>query len=356
MSHSSTVPLQIAGYNVLPLSLPPLPSFPQTAIHYLYLAIHQPKIPTPTASRSLFLVNIPFDSTDIHIKHLLSAQIGLPAGRIEDVQFEGQRRKGGGMEEASAPTPTPNKKSKKRKRGSGGSNMDDMEGAALPSVWDRDLQTNGLTAVVLFVDRASMDAALKAVRSTRKERREPIWGEGLDEKVPGLGFASWSLLPKVYRKLHVDTTLGYLNHHRLSYPNKAQLLESVNTYMMAFANKESSNARSLARQRQVADADGFITVTRGGRTNPARQEVAQEQAEKQKEKQRGLDDFYRFQSREKRKQKAGELLRKFEEDKEKIRKMRDRRGKFRVGLCLRFPARMLMLVCSPNKPSPRRRT
>ena len=122
--------------------------------------------------------------------------------------------------------------------------------------------------------------------------------------------------------------------------------------MTAFANKEASKARSLARQRQVADADGFITVTRGGRTNPARQEVAQEQAEKQKEKQRGLDDFYRFQSREKRKQKAGELLRKFEEDKEKIRKMRDRRGKFKVGHWLRFSAGLLMLVCSPNKPSP----
>ena len=107
--------------------------------------------------------------------------------------------------------------------------------------------------------------------------------------------------------------------------------------MTAFADKEASKARLLVRQRQVADADGFITVTRGGRTNPARQEVAQEQAEKQKEKQKGLDDFYRFQSREKRKQKAGELLRKFEEDKEKIRKMRDRRGQFRVGHCLRSP-------------------
>ena len=101
--------------------------------------------------------------------------------------------------------------------------------------------------------------------------------------------------------------------------------------MTAFANKEASEARSRARQRQEPDADGFITVTRGGRTNPARQEVAQEQAEKQKDKQRGLEDFYRFQSREKRKQKASELVKKFEEDKEKIRKMRERRGVFRVG-------------------------
>lgn len=132
--------------------------------------------------------------------------------------------------------------------------------------------------------------------------------------------------------MYAYATIGYLNHHRLTYPDKSQLLESVNNYMTAFAEKEASEARSRARQRQEPDADGFITVTRGGRTNPARQEVAQEQAEKQKEKDRGLEDFYRFQSREKRKQRASELVRKFEEDKEKIRKMRERRGTFRVGV------------------------
>lgn len=190
MPYSSKIPLQIAGYDVFPLSLPPLPSFPEAATHYLYLAQHQPKIPTPTASRSLFLVNVPFDSTDIHIKHLFSNQIGLPAGRIEEIQFEGLRRKGSGMHEISGPKAPQNKKSKKRKRGSSGGIIEDMEDAALPSVWDRDLHTNGLTAVIVFVDRASMDAALKAVKSIRKERREPIWGEGLEGKVPLLGSAS----------------------------------------------------------------------------------------------------------------------------------------------------------------------
>lgn len=192
MPSSIKLPLQIAGYNILPLSLPPLPSFPEATTHYLYLVPHHPKIPTPTASRSLFLVNVPFDSTETHIKHLLSSQIGLPAGRIEDVRFEGQRRKVSGIDEASGLKASQHKKSKKRKRGSSGGTIEDLEGTALPSVWDRDLQTNGLTAVVLFVDRASMDAALKAVISTRKEKREPIWGEGLDDKVPALGSASWS--------------------------------------------------------------------------------------------------------------------------------------------------------------------
>lgn len=106
--------------------------------------------------------------------------------------------------------------------------------------------------------------------------------------------------------------------------------------MTAFAANEAAQARLRARQRQEADEDGFITVTRGGRTNPAKQEAAQEQAEKQKEKQKGLEDFYRFQSREKRKERAGELLRKFEEDKERVRKMKERRGRFRVSFSLRY--------------------
>lgn len=197
MSHTShkmapsTTPLHIAGYAILPLSLPPLPSFPTAATHYLYLAPHEPKIPTATASRSLFLVNVPFDATEIHIKHLLSSQIGLPLGRIEDVQFEGQRKNGAAGEALSIQKPA--KKGKKRKRGSDEDHLEDMAGAALPSVWDRELQTKGFTAVVMFVDRASMDAALKAVKAARKEKSEPVWGEGVDGKVPALGYASKSL-------------------------------------------------------------------------------------------------------------------------------------------------------------------
>ena len=50
-----------------------------------------------------------------------------------------------------------------------------------------------MEVVVLFVDRASMEAAFKAVQATRKERKEPVWGEGLEDKVPALGYASSSL-------------------------------------------------------------------------------------------------------------------------------------------------------------------
>ena len=102
--------------------------------------------------------------------------------------------------------------------------------------------------------------------------------------------------------------------------------------MTAYAANEAAQARLLARQRQEADEDGFVTVTRGGRNNPARQDTAQQHAEKLKEKQNGLEDFYRFQSREKKKEKAIELVKKFEEDKERVKKMREKRGRFQVSL------------------------
>lgn len=102
--------------------------------------------------------------------------------------------------------------------------------------------------------------------------------------------------------------------------------------MTAFGALEASRAQALARQRQEPDEDGFITVTKGGRNAPVRQEEAQERAEKEKEKRKGLDDFYRFQTREKRKERAGRLMKEFEEDKEKVRQMKERRGRFKVSL------------------------
>lgn len=101
--------------------------------------------------------------------------------------------------------------------------------------------------------------------------------------------------------------------------------------MTKFASQEASKVRLRATQRQVADADGFIMVTKGGRNGPARQEAAQEHAKRLKEKRHILEDFYRFQTREKRKVRAKELLRKFEEDKEKIKKIRERKGGFKAS-------------------------
>lgn len=173
-------PLQISGYSVLPLALPVQRSFPTPATHYLYLRPHEPKIPTADTPRSLFLVNVPFDATEIHMRHLFGPQLG--GGRVERVDFEGARSK---SKPAVAPA-VQTKKGKKRKRAEIQS-MEEVEGAELPEVWDRELHRSGSTAVVLFVDRASMKASFKAAKKAAKGGKEIVWGQGVEEKVPRLG-------------------------------------------------------------------------------------------------------------------------------------------------------------------------
>ena len=322
----------IAGFHVLPLSLPSHPALPIPATHYLYLGPHQPKNPTPNAARSLFAVNVPFDATELHMKHLFSTQLDLSHGRIEEVQFAANKKRTVNDEPSALPEKAA-KSGKKRKRLFDVVPIEDVEGASLPPTWDRDLQVIGGTAVIVFVDRASVDAAFKAVKRAQKHERKIVWGQGIEDKVPALGSAS-SHNPD-QRTIIALTYLGYLNHHKLRYSEKPQLLQSVNTFMTAFAEREKRQVQLQAKRRQVPDEDGFITVTRGARTMPAKQEAAQEQAKKHSEKQKGLDNFYRFQMREKKKAKAGELIRKFEEDKAKVRRLREQRGSFRVSYVIR---------------------
>ena len=198
MPSAQATPSSIAGFIVLTLSLPPLPSFPVPASHYLYLAPHEPKIPTPTAARSLFLVNVPFDATKAHIKHLFSTQLGLSQGRIEDVHFEADKKQAIAEDGSSTNPPSHERRGKKRKRIFTSGPIEDEEGAGLPTTWDRKLQPMGGTATVLFVDRASMEAVLKEARKKRKEGDGIPWTCEVEEKLPKLGS---SRKPSVRREI-----------------------------------------------------------------------------------------------------------------------------------------------------------
>ena len=190
MAPASSVPSQISGFIVLPIALPPLPSYPKEATHHLYLSPHQPKNPEANTDRSLFLVNVPFNSTELHIKQLLSTQLGLPAGRIEEVRFNGKRGGERHKDDSSTRGQPLQITGKKRKRRIKGSKQNQIEGAELPSTWDRELVTGDLTAVVLFIDKSSANAVLKAAKNAKKDGMKPVWGEGLEDKVPPLGSAS----------------------------------------------------------------------------------------------------------------------------------------------------------------------
>jgi ribosomal RNA-processing protein 7 len=112
---------------------------------------------------------------------------------------------------------------------------------------------------------------------------------------------------------------------------RRDLLQSVDSYMSAYSKLEEARSRANAKKRQMPDEEGFITVTKGARGGVVRMEDAKELGEKQKAKDHGLEDFYRFQMRERRKEVQGEFLRKFEDDKRRVDEMKKRRGRLRVS-------------------------
>ncbi|KAL4930541.1 putative ribosomal small subunit assembly protein [Aspergillus undulatus] len=306
--------LEIAGYTALPLTLPSTPAFPIPATHYLYLRPHEPRIPDPDTPRSLFLVNTPIDTTETHLRHLFGSQ--LSAGRVERVEFEAARlsKKGSSAHALMQGTNvTKNGSSgKKRKRVTADELQNRLDEATLPETWDRSLQRSGSHAVVVFVDRASMEASLKAARKAGRKSTSITWGEGIEDKVPALG-------------LH-----RYIDHQRALYPPRAELLRSVNEYMTVFAEVAEARKREAAKRAAEPDEDGFVTVTSGPRlTSAAGEEEAKMLIEKQKKSQEGFGDFYRFQSREKRKERQIDLLKRFDEDKKRLEEMKMRRGKIR---------------------------
>lgn len=300
---------KIGDYSVLLLTIPPTPAYSNSATHTIYLRPHAPKIPTESDTRSLFLVNVPVDSTAAHLRTVFTSLIG--AGRVEDVTFEHEKKATPSNETALVAA----QKNKKRKRGAEDVDTDSID---LPQIWDRQLRRSGSTAVVVLVDEKSVAGALKAVRKLHKSGKEknwPIWGEGVDYKVPALGSAR------------------YLAHQKLRYPDASTLQRNVDAYMTAFNAAEEDKARANKKQRNVPDEDGFVTVSRGGRVGPARREEAErvrvEMEEKERRKREERGDFYRFQMREKRKEEAGQLVKRFEEDRKRVEGMRERRGKFR---------------------------
>jgi ribosomal RNA-processing protein 7 len=294
------IPREVSGFVAFPVTFPATKAYPNYTKHYVYIKPHDPKIPDEDAPRSLFLANVPVTTSELHLKHLFATQ--LSAGRVERVDFSDGKAKS--LQTVS----TQGQTGKKRKRVTAEELEGSLDAHTLPEVWQSKLNTSGAQAVVVFVDRASMEASLKAVKKATKLGTEIIWGKGIEDRLPPQGLRRYSI------------------HNKLQHPSRKELLHSVNEYMSSYTQMEEARTRESAKKHSLPDEDGFVTVTKGA----VRREEANEMAERAKEKGKGFENFYRFQTREKLKDQQGELVRKFEEDKRRVEEMRKRRGKMVV--------------------------
>lgn len=301
-------------FSTLSVRLPPAPSFPTTALHEIRIRRNAPKIPTDDDSRSLFLKNIPVDSTESHFRALFAHLVG--AGRFESIAFDDETTEALALDPGRALKM--NGFARKRKRG----NVEEEErrreeeaAARLPDTWTRRLHRSSGAAVVLFADEKSVQLVLKAVAKLQKTKNYPEWGKNVSDDVPSLGSA-W-----------------IADHLQLSRADKTETKRAVHAFFKDFNAKEKEAAELAKRLRNEPDEDGFVTVTHGGRAAPASRTEAeaakQRMLEKDSKKKDEMKNFYRFQLRERRKQEDAARLKRFDEDRKKLISMREKRGKFK---------------------------
>jgi ribosomal RNA-processing protein 7 len=182
----TAIPSKVQDFTILPLHLPPQPSYPsKTAQHYLYLRRDAPKPgeeATADTKRSLFVANLPIDATENNVRKLFKEVCGA---RVERVEFDEETQRKGLMpgremvvQGTLVSVPVDVGRGKKRKRGAGAEEevaRRQMEGMALPQIWDRRLLKSGGCGVVVFVDEMTREVALKECARVRKKGRVVEW-------------------------------------------------------------------------------------------------------------------------------------------------------------------------------------
>ncbi|KAG6286124.1 hypothetical protein E4U09_006871 [Claviceps aff. purpurea] len=300
-------------FAVLPIRMPSMPSFPHNAIHQVRVRQNAPKVPTANDSRSLFLKNIPSDSTEPHFRAVFTSLVG--AGKFETIIFDDEAKTAFPTDPAQATKVQGYAKKRKMLDVEAEERLREAEESQLPQIWTRQLHRSSSTAVVLLADEKSVQLVRKAIVKVHKTKKYPVWGQNLADEVPSLG-SPW-----------------IATHLQLSRVDKAATQKAVHAFFNAFNRKEKEAVELAKRLRNEPDEDGFVTVTRGGRAAPASrneaEEAKQRMMDKAEKKKSELTNFYRFQLREERKKEQAALLRRFQDDRRKVDAMRQKRGHFK---------------------------
>lgn len=297
---------EINGYKVLPVQFPGL-----STTHYLYFRQHSSKkgedVLLPS-SRTLYLYNLPADTTERDLRRLFNG-----IARIARVVFHDVVGSDAIKDNAVAAKMTA--ELAKALMGDNNNTTDKKEEGTVDPVPRGQLLKSGASAHIVLLEDEEMKNVLNMKAGTITE-----WP---------LHEAEETRDPRDYRGIS-----RYLYEYRAARPPTELLKKEVDAYMAKFEEAKYERERILSQQQNVADEDGFITVVRRGGSNKntdgtatvtAMSATDARLAGENKKKQAVYGDLYRFQVRERKRDQLTELRKKFEEDKEKIARMRQAR-------------------------------
>jgi ribosomal RNA-processing protein 7 len=124
----------------------------------------------------------------------------------------------------------------------------------------------------------------------------------------------------------------YLQRHLGQYIDQDDLQDRVDEDMERFSQAEEQKQQELEQMANKVDDDGFTMVV-GSKTKdrdaiappPKMTQDEALRASKKHKKNKEKTDFYRFQLREQKKNEMNNLLRRFQQDKEKVKELREKR-------------------------------
>ncbi|PVV03673.1 hypothetical protein BB560_001840 [Smittium megazygosporum] len=325
---------EIKGYRVIPIK------YTETCIHYMYAKRHTGPIPgfdqkpnlneeedssiTETIAqdnRTMFLVNIPPDSTEIKLRLLFK-----PFGRVHKVVFPNSKASNNPGPEIDSNVEKANlKKMSKSKKAKYKQQIAEQQNAVreLSSVEMSSLLASGSCAYVIFVDSAEVDNIICSPLSKNSStlvKGEFIWPKVSDlEKVP-----TWSSA----QALGIEY---YLYEYRGLRPPLELLKKETSLFMQKF---ESAAYETYKKQKAIEelggqpDEDGFVTVSYKKQKSNLNSSILSQtphaasshfkSAIETKTKKSEMQNFYRWQQRETNKKMVDNLKAQFEADKAKI--------------------------------------
>ncbi|KAJ2784196.1 hypothetical protein H4R18_001251 [Coemansia javaensis] len=309
---------EIGAYKVLPVRMG---GARDGATHYLYFRRHSSTREDPLlpSDRTVFLANLPADATERDVRRLFrgvarvarvvfNGVVGQDAikaaaaharmvAELAEAMADGQQAAGAG-------------KKKRAKKAVG-----DADGSEAPRPVPRpQLLESGSSAHVVLLESEELAKVLAIKPGAIKEWPARDGDDSAD--------------PLEYRGV-----ARYIYEHRAARPPADLLKAEVDSFMAKFEESQYERERMLSQQHNTPDADGFITVVRRGRNtrngdsgaNVGAMSAADAREAAAKKKNVVFGNMYRFQMRERKNNQLLELRKKFEEDKERIARMRQSR-------------------------------
>ncbi|KAI8991580.1 ribosomal RNA-processing protein 7-domain-containing protein [Mycotypha africana] len=257
---------EFQGFKVLPVIMS---ESDKSIRHYFYMKKHESKslVDEDIRDRTLFLLNLPADTTDRHLRKLFKGH------SIDQITYSDS-----------------------------GSSKIEL----------RKLFTGGSSAHIVFTTDQDLEDVLNMRRVEKK------WAKEDEETDQPLGLQRYVLA------------------YNLSRPNAKDLQHEVDSFMMKFKADEYRKERERLERMNKMDEDGFTLVVNHKKAKTtdgtihvgaisAEAAEAQKEYYAQKQKKKELVNFYRFQMREQKQKELKDLRRKFEEDKEKIARLKQSR-------------------------------